>query len=49
MWASLIEGWLNIDNYESTEANYHRLNLLDKHPFRKIPCDSVFPKIFWNT
>jgi predicted SAM-dependent methyltransferase len=31
----LIEGWLNIDNYESTEANYHRLNLLDKHPFRE--------------
>jgi len=31
----LIEGWLNIDNYESTDANYHRLNLLDKHPFRE--------------
>jgi predicted SAM-dependent methyltransferase len=31
--AQLVEGWLNVDAYESPKPNYRRLNLLEKHPF----------------
>ena len=30
---NLMEGWLNIDSFESTESNYFRVNLLQDHPF----------------
>jgi predicted SAM-dependent methyltransferase len=30
---NLIDGWLNIDRYQSTATNYVSLDLLEKHPF----------------
>lgn len=30
---NLIEGWVNIDLYESDASNYRYVNLLEKHPF----------------